>query len=265
MSEQPREETQLHTRILKCALEVEDSRAYWAQAHRPAVERTARHAFEESWFGSKSLARIEVLFANLRARFDAYPHALQVLNAWTDMDPETRKLVCHWHLQLADPLYRRFTGEYLVQRRLHHDTVTRDLVVRWVGDQAPDRWTHRTLIQFGSKLLSAARSAGLVTSTKDPRPLAFPRVGDAALTYLLYLLRGVDFAGTLLANPYLASVGLDGAFVEDRLRKLNNIELQRQGDLVDFSWSYPDLQSWASATVASLVPSQMTGHAGGAA
>ncbi|MCX5953197.1 MAG: hypothetical protein NTZ40_06835 [Cyanobacteria bacterium] len=36
----------------------------------------------------------------------------------------------------------------------------------------------------------------------------FPLVPDDALTYLLHLLREVDFEGTVLANPYLRSVGL---------------------------------------------------------
>jgi hypothetical protein len=103
----PAECTEIHTRLLKCALEVEDARAYWARAGTGAPV-TAKTAFADYWFGARSLARIEVLLANLRARFDAYPEALVVLHAWRDMTPDTRVLVCHWHLQLSDPLYRAF-------------------------------------------------------------------------------------------------------------------------------------------------------------
>ena len=128
------------------------------------------------------------------------------------MDPGTRRLICHWHVQLADPLYRAFTGRFLPERHERSKPdVTRDLAVAWVGEQVERRWTMSTRIQFGSKLLSSAFAAGLVASNRDPRALQYPRVADEALTYLMYLLREVDFAGTLLDNPYTASVGLSRA------------------------------------------------------
>jgi len=255
MMERPAETVERHTRLMKSALEVENSRAYWQHASGGEMDRTARRAFDEHWFGARSLLRIERLMQDLRARYDAFPSALQVLSRWSDMDPDTRRLVCHWHLQLADPLYRAFTGTYLVSR---HDgirsEVTRDLVVKWVGQQAPDRWQLPTQIKFASKLLTAAYSAGLVTSNRDPRPLRYPRVGDTALTYILYLLREVQFAGTLLDNPYVASVGLQGSLLEQRLRTLPALRFRRQGDLVDFGWQYPNLSDWASATVLAVRP-----------
>jgi hypothetical protein len=242
----PAEIAQVHTRILRCALEVEDSRAYWQHAEVGRAQAPAQQAFTEFWFGARSLARIHVLLANFRARFDAYPEALRVLTGWTDMDPGTRRLVCHWHLQLADPLYRAFTGRFLPQRHERpKPDMTRDLAVAWVGEQAEERWTTSTRIQFGSKLLSAAFSAGLVASNHDPRALQSPPVGDEALTYLMYLLREVDFAGTLLENPYTASVGLRGPILEDRLRRLDALRFHRQGDVVDFGWRYADLCEWA--------------------
>ena len=61
-------------------------------------------------------------------------------------------------------------------------------------------------------------------------------VGDLPLTYLLYLLREVEFAGTLLENPYLASVGLSGDELGRRLRGLTALQFIRQGSLVDFGW-----------------------------
>mgnify|MGYP000420892099 CR=1 FL=1 len=102
-----------------------------------------------------------------------------------------------------------------------------------------------TRIQFASKLLTAANAAGLVIGIRDPRPLTFPQVPGEALTYLLYLLRGIDFAGTLLANPYLASVGLDGDTLASRLRTLSALSFRRQADLVDFGWRFEDLPAWA--------------------
>ncbi len=245
MSAEQDEEGRVHTRMLKCALEIEDARAYW-QHTTPGVDPDAERAFEAYWFGARSLARVRVLLTNFRARFDAYPQALRVLHGWDAMGPDDRRVICHWHLQLADPLYRLFTGGYLVERRQRlRPEVTRDLVISWVGEQGPGRWEMSTRIQLASKLLSAAHDAGLVGSKRDPRPLTFPRVGDDALTYLLYLLRDLRVAGTLLDNPYLRSLGLDGSGLEARLRGLDALRFRRQGDLTDFGWRFPSLEAWA--------------------
>jgi hypothetical protein len=249
MTVTPAEATEVHTRLLKCALEIEDSRSYWSHAGN-AKPVTAQRAFDEYWFGARSLSWIEVLLTNMRVRYDAYPSALAALHRWPSMSPDTRRLVCHWHLQLADPLYRLFTGQYLPQRLVgSRAEVTRDLVISWVGDQGPGRWTMTTRIQFASKLLSAAFSAGLVGSNRDPRPLALPRVPDDALEYLMYLLREVSFDGTLLDNHYVASVGLRDAFLEERLSALPGLRFRRQGDLIDFGWCHADLTAWAHANL----------------
>lgn len=247
MTGRPREATEVHTRLLKCALEVDDARAFWA--HAPvAPDVSASRAFGEYWFGARSLSRIEVLLANLHARFGAFPAALDVLHRWPQMSHGTRRAICHWHLQLADPLYREFTGTYLVKRRESlRVEVTRDLVIGWVAEQGPGRWTMATRIQFASKLLSAAYSAGLVSSNRDPRPLDWPRVPDDALAYLMYLLRGTDFDGSLLDNPYVRSVGLSGTELEERLRRVPGLAFRRQGDLIEFGWQHADLRAWASA------------------
>lgn len=244
----PSEVIELHTRIMKCALEVEDCRAYWARvpAGGSATVRPEQ-VFDEFWFGARSLPRVVDLLANMRRRFDAYPSALGVLGRWAEMPPEARRLICHWHLQLADMLYRRFTGEFLVARRDRlASEVTRDEVREWVETQS-SRWTRASCIKIASNLLSAAHSAGLVTSTRDPRPLAYPRPNDEALTYLLYLLREVRVEGSLLANPYLASVGLSGPELDARLRALPDLGFRRQSELIDFGWAHPSLTAWADA------------------
>lgn len=241
------EETRVHTRILKCALEEQDARAYWQHASE-TTEVDAEKAFEGYWFGARSLARVKVLLTNFRHRFDAFPPSLSVLHNWVDMSPDTRRLICHWHLQLSDPMYREFSGELLAQRRASHKPeLTRDIVLSWV-DPKSDAWTMATKIQFASKLLSAAYAAGLVGSTRDPRPLLFPRVPDDALEYLLYLLRNIRFEGSLTDNPYLRSVGLDADFLGSRLRSCPNVGLQRSGSLAEFSWRHESLEDWASRT-----------------
>ncbi len=61
-----------------------------------------RDAFEQRWFGAKSLGRIRVLIPDLKARYDAFPAAFAILRRWPDMDPLARRIICHWHLQLSD-------------------------------------------------------------------------------------------------------------------------------------------------------------------
>ncbi len=247
---QATEETEVHTRVLRLALGIEESRAYWANVDLsvPAAPR-AIAAFEQRWFGAKSLERVRTLLANFAARYDAFPEAFAVLRRWPDMDPQTRKVICHWHLQLSDALYRGFSGRFLVERRASgNPAIDRDIVLRWVQRSHPERWGAATSIQFASKLLSAGSEAGLFTPKKDPRQLLVPKVPDLALAYLMYLLRGTRFEGTLLDNPYLASVGLDGGFLEQRLRGLPGLTFRRMGDVVDFEWGAPSLSAWAELT-----------------
>ena len=242
----PFEESRVHTRILRCALEVEESRAWWS--HRdPATERPgADVVFNEWWFGDRSLERVEVLIQNMCARYDAFPEALRVLTGWRGIDQRTATLVCHWHLQLSDPLYRRFTGEFLPARRAAGQaSITRDQVVRWVAAQEPGRWTTSTQVQFASKLLSAALSSGLVSGTKEPRPLLVPAVSETALGYCLYLLRAVKTEKPMLDGPYLRSVGLAGPNVEALLRSVPGISYRRLGDVQEVEWGSPDLATWA--------------------
>lgn len=243
----PAEENELHTRILRCTLAAAESQAYWAHVDlaEPAERRNLR-AFEERWFGSKSQSRVKQLLANLSARFDPHPSSLAVLRAWRGMSPATRRVICHWHLQFTDPIYRRFSGELLLQRREGaRASIDRDVVSRWVDLQAEGRWGAATRNAFGTKLLSTALEAGLVEGRRDPRPLAFPRVDDDALAYLLRFLRTVDFKGSIVANPYLASVGLEGSFLEQRLRGIPGLIYRRIGDVVDLEWSEPDAGAWA--------------------
>jgi len=161
------------------------------------------------------------------------------------MTPDTRACICHWHLQLSDPLYRAFTGTFLVDRRTMRPEITRDRVIAWVGEQGGERWTMPSRIQLASKLLSAAFSAGLVGRNRDPRPLTWPRVDDVALTYLMYLLRGVDFDGSMLENPYLRSVGLDADTVARTFQRSSALQIRRQSGLVDISWQHDGLLAWA--------------------
>jgi len=186
-TERPVEVTALHTGILRCTLAADDSQVYWAHFDptEPPTRRNLR-AFEERWFGGKSQARVKSLLANLSARFDAHPRAVETLRGWRGMSPVTRRIICHWHLQFVDPLYRRFSAELLPDRRGGpRDTIDRDVISRWVEAQASGRWSASTRAAFGTKLLSTAVEAGLVQARGTARHLALPRIKDDALAYLL--------------------------------------------------------------------------------
>jgi hypothetical protein len=246
----PSEATKIHTRIQRLALGIEESRSYWdhVDTSSPPAQR-ALGAFEQRWFGAKSLERVRFVVANFVDRYDPFPEALAVLRQWRSMDAATRQVLCHWHLQLSDPLYRRFTGAFLVARRGGRASLDRDITLRWVKNEFPGRWSEATRVQFASKLLSAASEAGLISAKRDPRTLLLPKVPDLALAYLLYVLRSTRFEGTLTDNPYLASVGLTDGFLDQRLRSLPGISFRRMGALTDLEWAHPSLTAWAEATL----------------
>ncbi len=89
------EATELHTRLLKTTLLVEESRAYWQRGGSVRDDQAIKTAFENSWFGAKSLPRVEVIIRNMRVRYLAFPEALHALSRWRKMDPESRTLICH--------------------------------------------------------------------------------------------------------------------------------------------------------------------------
>lgn len=243
----PREEVDIHTRMLRIGLAAEDSRAYWEQAGRelPPGDRV-RVAFEERWFGSRSMARVKYLVTNFSYRYDAFPEALRLLHRWNPTDLRDRTLLCHWHVQLSDPLYREFTSAVFAQRRIHPEpSIDRTTVVRWVEQKLEGRWSRSTSQRMASGLLGCATEAGLCEGTKAARPLRFPRVSDQALGYLLYLLREVEFEGTLRDNPYMVSVGLDEGLWEQRVRRLPWVRYRRVADVHDLRWEFANLRAWA--------------------
>jgi hypothetical protein len=106
------------------------------------------------------------------ARFDAYPEALALFRKLGTVPSKLRPFLCHVHTQLADPVYRRFTGELLPTRREQGlTTLDRDTVARWVDGLEAGRWGASTCIKFASNLLATALDAGLVGGRRDPRKL----------------------------------------------------------------------------------------------
>ena len=84
---------------------------------------------------------------------------------------------------------------------------------------------------------------------RNPRSLLLPKVTDFALGYLLHVLRGTRFEGTITENPYLASVGLTEGFLDQRLRALPGITFLRMARLTELEWERSNLTAWAEATL----------------
>lgn len=242
------EATEIRSRLIRCPLAIEESRAYWARVKPDNHPPKAQEVFDQYWFGAKSLSWVKELILNMQTRFGAFPEALRVLQSWQSMMPDTRAAICHWHLQLTDSIYRSFSGDFLIARReAVQPALHRNTVIAWVAENGRADWTLATRKQLATRLLSVALCAGLIVERRDPRSLVFPRIGDEALAYLLYFLRTVSFTGSLLENPYLRSVGLQGSVLEARLRKLTSLNFQRIGDVIEFDWKYASLGSWAAA------------------
>lgn len=234
------ESTEVHTRILRLTLAVAESRAYFQHVDPDVVgPERLEAALEHRWFGDKSDARVRFLLSAMQERFDAFPNALGVLRS-AKLDDASAQAICHWHVQLADPIYRRFTGDFLAKKRgTKHPHVDYAAVLKWVESKYEGRWSEATCAQFASKLLSTATEAGLVGGKRDPRPIQTPPVPDLALSYLLYLLRETRFKGTLSSNPYLASIGIDGLAG----RELLGVSIRGE----QLEWAAPNLAAWGQA------------------
>lgn len=242
------EQSEVHTRILRVMLAVDDCVAYWRAADVGGTlgERVER-AYAEHWFGTKSEARVRTLLKDMELRFDVYPEALQALRRWQPAR-ELAPWVCHLHTQLADPVYRAFTGDYLPERAAQgYATVDRETVGAWVQDTWPDRWAAATAKKFGGNLLSSAHAAGLVAGRKDPRELKPVRAPAAAIEYAVFVLRRVKTAADLLDSPYLRSLGATTARLPDVFRELRHVSLHSLGNVNDVRWKLPDLAAWVSA------------------
>lgn len=244
----PAESTKEHTRILRVMLAARDSVAYWrAPVLDAPLPVRAEAAFRGHWFGTKSEARVKTLMGDMALRFDVYPAALAALRAWCPPQ-EVVPWLCHFHVQLADPIYRRFTGEFLPDRLLKgYAAVDREGVARWMQQQWPGRWSAATCMKFGSNLLATACEAGLLRDRKDPRKLAAPHPPSLAFEYVLYLLREVVISQRTLDSPYVRSIAPDHDGLSVLVRSIRSVEVSSLGDVQDFDWHYPNLLSWAQA------------------
>ena len=244
----PAEVTEVHTRILRNMLATDDSYAYWQRVElaTPLADR-ANIAFEQRWFGTKSEARVRTLMTDMTERFDAFPEALAALHALGPIPAGLRPFVCHLHTQLADPLYRHFTGDFLPGLRAHgRDDIDRTGVARWVDGLEPGRWSSTTTVKFGSNLLATAFEVGLVAGRRDPRKLAPLQVPDVIVGYALYLLRGISIAEPALDNAYLRSLGVTREAFRTFAPRVPGIRFAELGGASELTFEHASLREWAA-------------------
>jgi len=248
MSERPSEVTEFHTRLLRITLEVDACATYWSHVN-PDLSHADRaiQADVERWFGDRSTARVRKLVDEISSRFDPFPEAIEVLRKWTNMPDATRRLICHWHVQLTDAVYRDFTGNMMPQLHTQQGALlTRELVAQWIEKVSPGRWADSTKLKYSGNLVTTAAEAGLISQPAQGRVPQIPDVSDDALAYLLHLLKGIDIAGSLTDNPYLRSVGMHGTRLETAIARLAG---KPDAGSFDLTWMAASLGEWAARRV----------------
>jgi hypothetical protein len=170
-------------------LEVASSVLFWRHATigEQAAERRHR-ATQEAWFPGLSEARLRYLLAELEKRFPA--DSLNTLKTWQPSDELQAPLVCHWHLQWSDPLYRDFTSGFLVGAWARPEAgVTVNAVDDWLAQRGSHAdWSPATRRRLASGLLAAARDAGFLKGQGREKELRTVTVDQPSLNYLRSLL-----------------------------------------------------------------------------
>jgi hypothetical protein len=174
-------------------LQVDASMRFWShvQAGESAAERR-RRAAQEGWYPELSEARLKYLLSELEKRFPQ--SSLPALQAWSPEGERQAPLVCHWHLQCSDPLYRDFTSSYLVRlwARPDHGLSVAE-VDAWLAARAPDRgWSATTRRRLASGLLGAAAEAGLLKGSGRKKEVRTVNVDAASMGYLRSVLLAAE-------------------------------------------------------------------------
>lgn len=86
---------EVHTRLLRMGLVPDESQVYWRHApsdrHPGELVETA---FQERWFGAKSMARVRYLLTGFGYRFYDFAGSLEALKSWDPADLHERQVVC---------------------------------------------------------------------------------------------------------------------------------------------------------------------------
>lgn len=187
------EEKKEHTGLLRLGLDLKSSVTFWQRAPlRISIAELLELAQSQSWYPQHSNARVKYLVTHLHRRFPE--SSRRVLRTWKPEESGQAPTVCHWHLQLSDPIYRDFTFQFLLSRwSTGSDEVEIDQVERWLERRGGNRrWSQSTLRRLASGLFSAATEAGMLGGSRSRRVLRKPQVSARSIEYLNELLAGLD-------------------------------------------------------------------------
>lgn len=180
-----------HTGLLRMSLEVEASQVFWTLADdRESPRERRERAQREGWYPEFSEARYRYVLSELERRFPSA--ARKALRAWRP-DQQTA-LVCHWHLQWSDPLYRDFTSSYLVTAwAMPEQGVGVSDIEGWLFQRGTHHaWSPSTRRRLASGLLGAATEAGFLSGHGRRRELRTVGVDRTSLAYLRAFLAEQD-------------------------------------------------------------------------
>lgn len=230
---------------MRMGLAIEESRAFWLN-YSPGISRQDQVdlAFEARWFGAKSYQRVGYLVNVLEQRF---AHSLNELKAWNPVEQADKRWICHFHLQFSDPLYRRFSTDYLIQcLQKSPPSVDSTSAQTWINAYYPKRWAGSTATRLSSGLLSSLREAGFCQGRRTPWLLQAPWVSDQALAYIVYFLRRARYEQTFWENSYFFSLSL-GADIERRLLNLPYFTYHKVGQTRSLELKYVSFLKWLEA------------------
>jgi len=196
-----------HTGLLRLGLALEQSVVFWQKAgeDKPVADLQDQ-AWDEGWFSEVSRTRARYLVTQLEKRFPF--EVRNLLHFKAKPGEQQNRLVCHWSLQLTDPVYRDYTCHYLLNRWASPETIaTLDGSQEWVRSlPLAAEWSTNTVRRMASGLLSAATEAGLCSpSGKSERTLRLPPVTEEDRDYLGKLLKLAGAEEHL--STYLTAVG----------------------------------------------------------
>jgi hypothetical protein len=238
----PQEVKSIHSRLLRLGLAVRESQIFWrTRDPEQSTKLTIERAHQEGWFGAKSLKQVEYLVTSLDTRFTG---AITDLRVWDPAEKADRCWVCHFHLQLTDPLYRQFTAHYLSHRlERAQPNIEKLSALRWLNQLAPNKWAVATAERLVSGLVSALNEAGFSRGRSSPRDIVIPPLSNESLAYLLFLLKNSEFEGSILSNPYLKTTYL-GEDLERRLTELPGFDYQHNDEGGTLKWKVDSFLDW---------------------
>jgi hypothetical protein len=247
--------TKEHMTMLRIGARIEESRSYIRNYQAGyTVKELKLKAWDEQWFGFIPESIFVRLIPAFHSRFGNYPEMVNVIQNGITKGLESYdfKMICNFHIQISDPYYRWFSGDYIPNRLdngLQEITSTTTAVD--FNTKFKKNIKANTLKHFAVNLLNSANDTGLLKGTKL-RVTQTPTVTVFFLGYLIYTLGSFDFPmADLINSPFIKSIISE----KPRLRSLLT-EGQHKGwweynwdmNMFNLKLSYQTIKHWFKET-----------------